>query len=137
MTVATALNHATDTNQIANCVTDAARPNLRNPTDDLVAGYAWVDSVRPLVFDLMNIRVADASVEHVYLNFVRARFFALKLDALQATVRVLCGITQGFDHGISSQLIGDFKHSYLFKRNSTLQKYSLQPYFGWSTTQLD
>ena len=78
--MATAFNHATDTNQIANCVTGAARSHLRNPTDDLVAGYAWVDSVRPLVFYLMNVRVANATVKHLYFNFVRARFFSLKLS---------------------------------------------------------
>ena len=85
----------------------------------------------------MNVRVADAAVKHLYFNFVAARFRSLELDALQTAVRVLCGITQGFNHGIASQLVGDFEHSYLLKKNSTLQKYSLQPYFGWSTTQLD
>ena len=45
-------------------------------------------------------------------QIIRACFRSLKLNALQAAVRVLCGITRGFDHGIGSQLVRDFEHGY-------------------------
>jgi len=61
-------------------------------------------------FTWMDVRVADAAVEHLDFDLIRARLFALELEALQAAVQVLCGVAQGFDHDGVSHLLGVFEH---------------------------
>ena len=84
--MATAFDHAADPHQIANGVPRAAGSEARDPTDDFMTGDTRINGVGPLVLHLMDIRMADATKQHFYLDFIRLCLLALKLHRLQAAV---------------------------------------------------
>ena len=72
--------------EVADCVTRAARSEARDPTDDFMTGNTRINGVGPLVLHLMDVRMANATKQHFYLDFIRLCLLALKLHRLQAAV---------------------------------------------------
>jgi hypothetical protein len=65
LAAAAAVDHAADADDVAFLKLDRACADPRHPAHDLVAGQTGIDGVLPLVLHLVNVRMADAAVEHL------------------------------------------------------------------------
>jgi hypothetical protein len=54
------------------------RTHLANPAYDLMARYHWVFRIAPLIPHLVNVRMANATVEDLEMHIVRVRLSSFK-----------------------------------------------------------
>ncbi len=96
---AAGVDHAADTGPVADLQLLDMGADFHDLADDLVAGHHRVERVVPVVANLMEIGVADAGVENLDLDIVRAGFAPLEIERDKRRLRVVGGIAFDFDHG--------------------------------------
>lgn len=93
-----AVDHAADTDDVADLVAGHTGTDRPDAAYDLVPRHAGIDGVAPFIFDLVDVRVADAAVVDFDFNFVGLRIFALEGMRFEAAEGVVGCIADGFDH---------------------------------------
>jgi hypothetical protein len=96
--VLAAVDHATDTGQIADFEAFDVGPDGRDFTDDFMTGYRGVQRVVPFIAGGVQIRMAYAAKQDVDLHVFSARISSLDLKRCQFVFGVLCGIAVSLDH---------------------------------------
>jgi len=72
------IHHAADSRKITFLKLRDAGTGFHDTAHDFVAWHAWVNRVVPFIPGLMDIRVADATIQDVDLNVLRKRVAAIK-----------------------------------------------------------
>ncbi|MNG24893.1 hypothetical protein D3C84_1096690 [compost metagenome] len=97
--VAAGVNHAANTDQIADSVLGDIRTNGGNFSDDLVARHQGVDGNAPLVACLMDVGMAHAAVENLDRDVVGPWAATLEFHRGEGRGGRLGGISDGGVHG--------------------------------------
>jgi len=98
LAVAAGVDHATDTDQVADLVRGDLVTHRGDPANDLVAGHQRVHGDAPFVARLVDVGMANATVEDLDGDVVRARGAALEGHGGQGAGRGLGGVTDGGVH---------------------------------------
>jgi hypothetical protein len=85
--LAATVDQAADTGQFADLERGDGAADFRHATDNLMAGNAWVVGVAPFAARKMHIRMADAAIEDVDPDIVRAEFTPLETERRKRGVR--------------------------------------------------
>lgn len=96
--MATAIDHAADTNKISNLVSGDVASHGGDSTDDLVPRYLGVRNRPPLPPHGMQVGVADAAEQDVDLDVVRADVSAVEGPGGQGARRIVSGYSSCRDH---------------------------------------
>ena len=90
--MAATVDHAAYADQVADLVAGDGGAGAGDAADDLMAGHAGIDGVAPLVFDLVQVGVADAAEQDADFDLVGAGFGAVVLEGAEAAVGALGGV---------------------------------------------
>ena len=88
-----AVHHAADGHGVAGLVAGDRGAHLGHAADDLVAGHDRIGGPAPVVAGHVQVRVADAAVENLQRDVVRAQGPAFEIKARQWRGRMFGGIT--------------------------------------------
>ena len=81
-----AIDHATDTDRIANRELRDVIADLADGPDDLVTRYAWPDRVLPVTGALVDIGMADPAERNLDFDFAGTKPLAFEADRLKLLV---------------------------------------------------
>ncbi|MNH15731.1 hypothetical protein D3C79_753500 [compost metagenome] len=114
LAVAAGIDHAANADQVTDLVRRYLLAHRSDAADDLVPGHQRVHGNAPLIAGLMDVGVANATVEDLDGDIVRARAATLEGHGCQGAGRGLGGVTDSSVHTRPQMKVKRFRR-YIFR----------------------